>query len=167
MIRAALAAALVLAACASRSDVERRGRLVLERTDPERLDYCPPEILARARAAVAFARAAAARGEALEAARHLDVAERAAREVEDSPECRRPVPEVLPPAGDTDDDGVIDSRDRCPDAAEDLDGFVDEDGCPDVDDDGDGLSDVIDKCPREAEDLDGFEDLDGCPERGP
>ena len=68
---------------------------------------------------------------------------------------------------DGDGDGGEDALDRCLQEREDLDGFVDNDGCPDVDDDGDGLSDVIDKCPREPEDLDGFEDLDGCPEAGP
>jgi OOP family OmpA-OmpF porin len=63
---------------------------------------------------------------------------------------------------DPDHDGV--TNDRCPRAAEDLDGFEDEDGCPDPDDDRDGVVDTSDLCPREAEDLDRFEDTDGCPD---
>jgi outer membrane protein OmpA-like peptidoglycan-associated protein len=66
--------------------------------------------------------------------------------------------------GDTDLDGIEDHVDKCPGAAEDFDGFEDEDGCPDVDNDGDGILDVNDDCPGRAEDLDGFEDHDGCPE---
>ncbi len=66
--------------------------------------------------------------------------------------------------GDTDKDGIPDSEDTCPNAAEDLDGYNDEDGCPDMDNDTDGVSDQSDKCPMEAEDKDGFEDSDGCPD---
>ncbi len=65
---------------------------------------------------------------------------------------------------DADGDGIPDELDACPNEAEDLDGFEDEDGCPDLDNDGDGILDVDDKCPNEAEDLDGFEDEDGCPD---
>jgi outer membrane protein OmpA-like peptidoglycan-associated protein len=49
-------------------------------------------------------------------------------------------------------------------AAPGLDGWKDEDGCPDPDNDGDGINDDIDRCPMEAEDLDQFEDEDGCPD---
>jgi outer membrane protein OmpA-like peptidoglycan-associated protein len=66
--------------------------------------------------------------------------------------------------GDRDADGVLDSRDGCPDDAEDADGFEDEDGCPDLDDDRDGIPDASDRCPHEAEDLDGWQDGDGCPD---
>lgn len=65
---------------------------------------------------------------------------------------------------DRDNDGIPDKDDACPDEPEDLDGFEDEDGCPDLDNDGDGLSDLEDKCPDLAEDIDGFEDNDGCPD---
>jgi hypothetical protein len=67
---------------------------------------------------------------------------------------------------DTDLDGVLDHLDQCPDLPEDIDGFEDEDGCPDEDNDQDGILDIIDACPDEAEDLDGFEDDDGCPDGG-
>lgn len=65
---------------------------------------------------------------------------------------------------DRDHDGIADHRDKCPEAAEDKDGFHDEDGCPDPDDDGDGIADIDDRCPREPEDADGFDDQDGCPD---
>lgn len=67
-------------------------------------------------------------------------------------------------ADDSDRDGIADEVDRCPDQAEDIDGFVDEDGCPDPDNDHDGIPDLADKCPDVAEDKDGFEDEDGCPD---
>lgn len=65
---------------------------------------------------------------------------------------------------DSDGDGIPRKRDQCPLEPEDLDGFEDEDGCPDVDNDGDGVLDVDDGCPMEPEDLDGYMDTDGCPE---
>jgi len=67
-------------------------------------------------------------------------------------------------ASDRDDDGIIDSLDACPDQPEDLDGFEDGDGCPDLDNDGDGILDVDDLCENVAEDFDQVEDEDGCPE---
>jgi outer membrane protein OmpA-like peptidoglycan-associated protein len=54
-----------------------------------------------------------------------------------------------------------------------MDGFEDEDGCPDVDNDKDGVLDVADgdkdntgfgKCRNDPEDKDGFQDEDGCPD---
>ncbi len=65
---------------------------------------------------------------------------------------------------DSDDDGVDNSVDRCPDVREDLDGLADGDGCPETDADLDGIDDRSDRCPSEPEDLDGFEDADGCPD---
>jgi outer membrane protein OmpA-like peptidoglycan-associated protein len=69
-------------------------------------------------------------------------------------------------AGDRDGDGIVDAVDKCPDAAEDRDGFEDEDGCPDPDQDHDRIPDADDKCPNEPETYNGFEDDDGCPDRG-
>ena len=66
--------------------------------------------------------------------------------------------------GDRDHDGITDKRDECPDAAEDLDGHADADGCPDPDNDGDGILDAADRAPDLAEDFDGFEDADGRPD---
>lgn len=63
---------------------------------------------------------------------------------------------------DSDKDGLLDSQDRCPMEAEDLDNFEDEDGCPEFDNDQDGVPDISDKCPLESEDKDDYEDEDGC-----
>ena len=71
------------------------------------------------------------------------------------------VPEEPP---DWDRDGINNFDDLCRRDPEDLDGFEDEDGCPDLDNDGDGVPDVEDACPDDPEDDDGFEDEDGCPD---
>jgi outer membrane protein OmpA-like peptidoglycan-associated protein len=68
------------------------------------------------------------------------------------------------PNPDPDGDGISGAADKCPDQAEDKDGFQDEDGCPDPDNDNDGIPDVRDKCPDQPEDKDGFQDEDGCPD---
>ncbi|HEY0477880.1 MAG TPA: OmpA family protein, partial [Kofleriaceae bacterium] len=68
---------------------------------------------------------------------------------------------------DSDNDGVPDSVDQCPNEPEDKDGFQDEDGCPDPDNDGDGVPDAIDKCPNEPETKNGYQDDDGCPDELP
>ncbi|MBN1654805.1 MAG: thrombospondin type 3 repeat-containing protein [Deltaproteobacteria bacterium] len=65
---------------------------------------------------------------------------------------------------DADGDGIRDDEDSCPAEAEDMDGYADDDGCPEEDNDGDGLPDSADKCPAEQEDMDKFEDEDGCPD---
>ncbi|HEX2570861.1 MAG TPA: OmpA family protein [Polyangia bacterium] len=70
-----------------------------------------------------------------------------------------------PLIGDRDGDGIKDDVDKCPDEAEDLDGFQDKDGCPELDNDNDGIPDQDDKCPDEAETKNGFEDEDGCPDK--
>jgi len=74
------------------------------------------------------------------------------------------VVEVPKGPNDTDGDGLTDDVDKCPNEAEDKDGFQDDDGCPDLDDDGDGIPDASDKCKMEPEDKDNFEDEDGCPD---
>ena len=68
---------------------------------------------------------------------------------------------------DRDQDGIKDGADKCPDDAEDKDGFQDTDGCPDADNDNDGIVDDKDKCPNEAESKNGFDDEDGCPDQLP
>ena len=68
------------------------------------------------------------------------------------------------PRYDQDQDGVLDINDLCPLAAEDVDGYMDSDGCPDLDNDADGIVDTADDCPDQPEDRDGFKDADGCPE---
>ncbi|MBC7978175.1 MAG: OmpA family protein [Myxococcales bacterium] len=72
---------------------------------------------------------------------------------------------AAPPVNlDPDGDGIVGDADKCPNDAEDKDGFQDDDGCPDLDNDSDGVPDTADKCPNEAEDKDGFQDEDGCPD---
>ncbi|MGF1464675.1 MAG: thrombospondin type 3 repeat-containing protein [Sandaracinaceae bacterium] len=66
-------------------------------------------------------------------------------------------------SADADRDGINDSEDGCPTETEDLDGFNDEDGCPDLDNDEDGIPDASDACPNDAEDEQG-EGADGCPD---
>ncbi len=70
-----------------------------------------------------------------------------------------------PPTEDPDKDGISTRGDRCPDVAEDPDGFQDDDGCPEVDNDGDGIGDVDDHCPLRPEDKNGIDDNDGCPDK--
>lgn len=65
---------------------------------------------------------------------------------------------------DRDRDGIKDKVDACPDEPEDLDGYRDEDGCPDLDNDEDGIPDRLDAAPNLAEDFDGYEDADGRPD---
>ncbi|HEX2957746.1 MAG TPA: right-handed parallel beta-helix repeat-containing protein, partial [Chitinispirillaceae bacterium] len=63
---------------------------------------------------------------------------------------------------DSDGDHVSNDKDQCLSIAEDLDGFEDDDGCPDFDNDKDGIYDSQDKCPNDPEDFDNFQDDDGC-----
>jgi len=65
---------------------------------------------------------------------------------------------------DGDGDGIPDRRDACPTEPEDLDGFQDEDGCPDLDNDQDGIPDHLDGAPLDPEDMDGWLDHDGVPD---
>lgn len=65
---------------------------------------------------------------------------------------------ALEPDGpDPDGDGLEGEADLCPMAPEDLDKFMDGDGCPDPDNDGDEVLDVDDACPLE------WGSHDGCP----
>jgi outer membrane protein OmpA-like peptidoglycan-associated protein len=56
---------------------------------------------------------------------------------------------------DSDGDGVIDSKDKCPGVV----GLPRYDGCPIPDTDGDGINDEEDKCPNQA----GTAKYNGCP----
>lgn len=60
---------------------------------------------------------------------------------------------------DADGDGITDDKDACPQEPEDMDGYLDTDGCPD-DNDGDGVADTMDACPSVA----GPVELGGCPD---
>lgn len=65
---------------------------------------------------------------------------------------------------DTDLDGIPDKYDADPLHKEDIDGFQDSDGAPDLDNDQDGIPDAVDELPLEPEDRDGFQDSDGKPD---
>jgi outer membrane protein OmpA-like peptidoglycan-associated protein len=65
---------------------------------------------------------------------------------------------------DADGDGIADEFDVCPYKAEDLDGFQDADGCPDIDNDNDGIADAADACVNRPEVFNDYEDVDGCPD---
>ncbi len=85
------------------------------------------------------------------------------------PEPEPVIAKVEPPPPtpmDSDGDGILDPSDACPQEPEDMDGFEDEDGCPDPDNDGDGILDADDACPLEAEIVNGIDDEDGCPDEG-
>jgi len=56
---------------------------------------------------------------------------------------------------DTDGDGIVDSKDKCPTVA----GIAKYDGCPVPDTDGDGINDENDKCPS----VKGLAKYNGCP----
>jgi OOP family OmpA-OmpF porin len=74
-------------------------------------------------------------------------------------------PAPVPRVADTDEDGIADDIDRCPNEPETRNAFEDKDGCPDdPDQDGDGLGDARDRCPWDAEDRNGIDDDDGCPD---
>jgi hypothetical protein len=62
------------------------------------------------------------------------------------------------PVLDTDGDGLLDVDDDCVEIPEDLDGYLDRDGCVDPDDDNDGIPDTADSCRLEPEDVDGYQD---------
>jgi hypothetical protein len=81
---------------------------------------------------------------------------------------KRTPPPPSRPAGsggpDADRDGIPDAADKCPGEPEDVDGFQDPDGCPDMDNDMDGIVDAQDQCPNDPETMNGFQDQDGCPD---
>jgi OmpA-OmpF porin, OOP family len=71
-------------------------------------------------------------------------------------------------AADSDDDGLPDDIDLCPNDPEDGKQPNTDDGCPALDDaDGDGIPTISDRCPHQAEDFDKVRDKDGCPEEDP
>jgi OmpA-OmpF porin, OOP family len=124
---------------------------------------CAPRELAIARSQLKFALTELDQGFLSKASDHLAIAEPNARAAYDlsPPELCTPH-EIGDP--DTDGDGIPDSRDMCVLEPEDVDGYLDNDGCPDVDNDLDGIPDTADKCPLAPEDPDGYEDTDGCPD---
>jgi outer membrane protein OmpA-like peptidoglycan-associated protein len=73
----------------------------------------------------------------------------------EEPKVAPPPPPAPPVEKDTDGDGIVDSKDKCPTVA----GTAKYDGCPVPDTDGDGINDENDKCPT----VKGLAKYDGCP----
>nr|MBA3501557.1 OmpA family protein [Deltaproteobacteria bacterium] len=95
---------------------------------------CAPVELAMAEAHNDFANHALDVGNYFEAKREAAIAESNAQAAFDkSPK------EKCVAFGDLDNDGILDNVDKCPRVPEDLDGFEDTDGCPDLDNDKDGI----------------------------
>jgi OOP family OmpA-OmpF porin len=92
---------------------------------------------------------------------HLSTHEHVDIVVEKKPEPVRPEPA---PDRDSDNDGIFDRLDACPQEAEVVNGVDDGDGCPEQDPDHDNIVGVTDKCPDAPEDFDKFDDDDGCPD---
>ncbi|MGF1511166.1 MAG: OmpA family protein [Myxococcota bacterium] len=176
---------------------------------------CAPVQMAVTDAEVAFARVELDQGNTLRAAQHRQQASRGLDRMQAAIEACPPpdidgdgvpdredecpeLPGEIPLLGcpDLDRDGIADLLDACREEPEDMDGYEDEDGCPEENDvdrdgvagvadacptvfgpagnqgcpygdqDGDGLTDAKDQCVDEPEDFDGFEDGDGCPDEG-
>ena len=144
---------------------------IIEQAERNGAIRCAPRELAVAKSQLAFATLELDQGFISKARNHLWKAEpnaHAAYFLSPPQYCaeRGFVEVVKPPPEDpdTDGDGIKDTPDSCVLEAEDKDGYLDEDGCPEQDNDLDTLADGADKCPLEAEDPDGYEDEDGCPD---
>jgi OmpA-OmpF porin, OOP family len=168
IVAATVAFIFLLSACAG-TTVRTRVEVVEQLA--KRAEYngamrCAPRELAMAKAHIHMANTDLDQGELSAAQHHLAIAEpnaQAAFSLSPIDKCSD-VP--LPPEDpDTDGDGIPDSRDACRLEPEDKDGYLDEDGCPELDNDADGIPDSLDHCPNDPEDPDGFEDEDGCPDK--
>jgi OmpA-OmpF porin, OOP family len=170
---AILLACVFASACAEGPAL--RGRIAgLQKTvddaDKNGAMKCAPRELAVARSNLEFAEIDLDQGHLQKAQAHLGVAEpnaQAAFQMSPPDRCTsREFVEVAeaPKDKDTDGDGIMDSKDQCILEPEDMDGYLDDDGCPDPDNDSDGIADTADKCPNQPEDMDGWQDDDGCPD---
>jgi outer membrane protein OmpA-like peptidoglycan-associated protein len=152
--------ASLLAACASVGTLQTDHRtLVSDITKAESSQWamqCAPRELALANSHREFAELEFQEGDARRAAEHVAIAhENIEKALQKAAECT---------PKDRDGDGLVDGSDACPDSPEDLDAFMDLDGCPDEDNDEDGIADATDSCRDVPEDKDGDRDEDGCPE---
>jgi len=168
-------AALALTALGCGSAPKLRGQIaglekIVEQAERNGAMRCAPRELAVARSNLRFATLELDQGFVTKAQNHLWKAEsnaHAALDMSPPQYCAERgfiEPPFVPGDPDTDGDGILDSGDQCVLDPEDKDGYLDEDGCPEIDNDLDELLDVNDKCPLEPEDRDGFEDQDGCPD---
>jgi outer membrane protein OmpA-like peptidoglycan-associated protein len=137
---------------------------ILEQARGSGATRCAPKSLAEAEAHAEFARVSIKLGLWFEAKNSAQKAGTlAVRTREESRPCA-PKPKtpkkVIIPKKDSDNDGVLDVEDACPE----IPGLRKHKGCPPPDKDGDGFLDNEDKCPNKPEDFDGYQDNDGCPE---
>jgi OmpA-OmpF porin, OOP family len=163
----------------------------LDQAKTTNASHCAPQSLAMADSQLTFAKTAFNEDARAETAAYLHLAQEALNQAKllSSPDI------CVDKLEDSDSDGVPDEYDQCPSDKEDVDGYQDADGCPDLDNDSDGVLDAADKCPftrgypinhgcavtdRDgdgipdkqdvcadiSEDKDGVEDQDGCPEDG-
>jgi len=162
--------ALSLGGCARGAVLQGRIdgiRDVVDQAERNGAYRCAPRELAVARANLDFAETELAQGNPSRAEDHFSIAEpnaHAAFRLSPAARCA-PRGVVRNACPDPDDDGICGAADRCPNEPEDMDGFEDEDGCPESQDtDGDGIDDLRDACVAEPEDADQYLDQDGCPE---
>jgi outer membrane protein OmpA-like peptidoglycan-associated protein len=161
--------ALVLAAvvvpsvtgCITARQVQRTSGKVMDNLEKIRVQafVCAPVEYAHTTAHAHFARTESRHGDTIKAKRHLtesvrwyDLTYKKSHNADGT--FREGCEE------DDDDDSILNSKDQCPREAEDYDGWLDEDGCPDLDNDLDGVLDHLDKCPNQP----GPASNDGCPE---
>ncbi len=142
---------------------------IVEQAERNGAIRCAPRELATARSQLRFATLELDQGYVSKAQSHLWLASpnaQAAFDLSPPQYCAERAFVETPRAQDpdTDGDGLVDSVDSCVVEPEDKDGYLDDDGCPEIDNDLDGIVDANDKCPNEPEDPDGFEDEDGCPD---
>lgn len=149
-----------------------RGGIVTTRKTIEQIErngayVCAPKQLALAKAHLRFAELEIDQGRQSRAKYHFDIAVKNAEladEKSPADKCAGPAV-IVADCLDKDLDGICDDVDLCPDQAEDLDTYEDQDGCPeDQDVDGDGIFDSVDQCVVDPEDRDNYLDEDGCPD---
>jgi len=168
-VRRLVAAALAvwLTGCAGsqvRSQTEGTATVITQARD-NGAQRCAPVELAMAESNNDFAQHELDEGNYHEAKRLAGIAETNAKLAFEKSPREKCVPKVaVKGPGDADGDGILDDVDKCPRVPEDLDGYQDDDGCPEDDNDADGIADKIDQCPNDPEDRDNFEDDDGCPD---
>ncbi len=138
---------------------------ILEQARASGAERCAPKSLAEAEAYAEFTRLEIKLGHWFKAKSAAQKAGTlAVRTREESrpcaPKVKRPKP-VSVPKKDSDNDGILDVDDACPEIA----GLRKHKGCPPPDRDNDGFLDSADKCPDQPEDFDGYQDQDGCPEQ--
>jgi len=199
---ASIAAALVLCSCVAGSKIRADAEVIthdIDRATRSGAVKCAPRELAYAVANRDFAVGELDRGNNFRAQDHIRLAEENIKKAlelsrgcapkqilvreKDQDKPPKPPPQIVKiEIVDTDQDGLPDKDDKCPDKPEDKDGFQDDDGCPDPDNDNDNVLDANDRCPNEPgpflpnqgcpvavpKDKDGdsvTDDVDKCPDQ--